>query len=107
MMVLVLSLAAAGAGAQPVEPFQSFDHGSFCLEMQEAAGQADVRPGTVMDRWTKHGGIFVDCDHRSVDMRTLLSFPVTKSWLKTENRHWRDDVCSDPTIARQHQTAGR
>ena len=67
--------------------------------MQEAAAQGEARAGAVIDRWTKHGGIAVDCEHRAVDFRTLLSRPVTKSWLKTEQRHWQDDICSDPAVA--------
>ena len=98
MIALVLSLTVGAVGVQP-NLSSLFDHGAFCHQMQEAAAQADVRAGAVIDRWTKHGGISIDCDHRAVDIRTLLSRPVTKSWLKTEKRHWQDDICSDPAVA--------
>jgi hypothetical protein len=98
MIALALSLTVGGGAVQQT-PLLFFDHGSFCQQMQEAAGQEEVRAGTVIDRWTKHGGIRVDCDHRVVDVRTLLSRPVTKSWLKTEQRNWTDDICSDAAVA--------
>ncbi len=95
MIDLASSLAIGDVSDQSAV---SFDHRSFCQQMQEAAEREDVRLGTVIDRWTKHGGISVDCAHRSVDMRTLLSRPVTKNWLKTEQRHWVDDICADPAV---------
>jgi hypothetical protein len=98
MIALVLSLAMGAVGAQST-PSLLFDHGSFCLQMQDTAGQDEVRAGAVIDRWTKHGGIAVDCEHRAIDFRSLLSRPVTKSWLKIEQRHWEDDICSDPAVA--------
>lgn len=97
MIALALSLAVSGAGVQ--QPAPSFDHGPFCQQMLEAAGSEDVRPGTVMDRWTVHGGITVDCDHRFVVVRTLRSRPVTKGWLKTEEQLWVDDICGHPGVA--------
>jgi hypothetical protein len=97
MIALVLSLAMGAVGAQST-PSLLFDHGSFCLQMQDTAGQDEVRAGAVIDRWTKHGGIAVDCEHRAIDFRTLLSRPVTKRWL-IEQRHWEDDICSDPAVA--------
>jgi hypothetical protein len=99
MIASILSFLGVGAVGVPSIPSPLFDHGSFCQQMQEAAAQEDLRAGAVIDRWTKHGGISVDCDHRAVDFRTLLSRPVTKSWLKTEQRHWQDDICSDPPMA--------
>lgn len=98
MFAFILFLAV---GAIDVQPNSSliFDHDAFCHQMQEASSQEDVRAGAMVDRWTKHGGIAVDCDHRAIDMRTLLDWPVTKNWLKTEQRHWTDDICSDPAVA--------
>ena len=72
MIALVLSLAMCAVGAQST-PSLLFDHGSFCEQMQETAGQDEVRAGAVIDRWTKHGGIAVDCEHRAINFRTLLS----------------------------------
>jgi len=55
MIALVLSLAMGAVGAQST-PSLLFDHGSFCLQMQETAGQDEVRTDAAIDRWTKHGG---------------------------------------------------
>jgi hypothetical protein len=67
--------------------------------MQVAAARDEVRAGSVIDRTTKHGGISVNCEDRTVDVRTLLSRPAKKSWLQAQQRNWADDMCSDPAVA--------
>src|SRR5688572_17089058 len=63
--------------------------------MRVIAAREVARAGTVIDHGITHGGIGVDCLHRLVDMRTMLDRPPSKSWLRTQQRHWVDEICSE------------
>lgn len=98
MLTVALSIALAGL-AYDRSPATRFDHQAACAQIRIAAAQDDVQPGTVIDATTNHGGVMVDCELRSVAVRTLINRPVTKSWLAVQERYWLDDVCSDAHIA--------
>jgi len=98
VFILVLTLTVGGSEVERTPP-AAFDHRAFCDQMQAAAAQDEVRAGTVIDRTTRHGGIAVSCEDRTVDVRTLLSRPARKSWVQAQQRNWDDDNCSDPVVA--------
>lgn len=98
MFALILSITVGGLAVERSAP-PAFDHPAFCNQMQTAAAQDEVRAGTVIDRTTRHGGIAVNCEDRTVDVRTLLSRPAKKSWVQAQQRNWADDICSDLAVA--------
>ncbi len=97
MIDLAVPLVAAGLALTPAP--SSFDHGAFCGQMQAAAAADSARPGTPIDRSARHGGMTVHCEDRAVEIRTLLDRPVMNGGIKTQERGWRDDHCSDPEVA--------
>jgi hypothetical protein len=100
LIVLVIALALAlGNSASDLPATSTFDDQAFCAQMRASAARDDTRPGTIIDRTTTHGGVFVDCDRRLVDMRTMLGRPVTKAWLRAQQRYWGDDMCAEPAVS--------
>jgi hypothetical protein len=97
-VVLVVALALAIQDPPLDRPSAAFDDHAFCEQMRMTATRDEARPGTIIDRGIAHGGIGVDCLHRSVDMRTMLERPASKSWLRTQQRNWVDEICSEPGV---------
>jgi hypothetical protein len=97
--VLELAIAFAVSGfALDKMPQADFDHQAACHHLRTAAAADHAQPGRVINNTTKHGGVSVDCETRSVEIRTLISRNMRRSWLKAQERNWRDDVCSDPVF---------
>jgi hypothetical protein len=97
MIDVAAPLVAANLALTPAP--SSFDHGAFCQQMLAAAAVDSARPGTPIDRFTRHGGMSVYCEDRAVEIRTLLDRPAMNGGVKTQERRWRDDHCSDPNVA--------
>lgn len=97
MLPIALALALSVL-ALDTTPASNFDHQAACEQIKAAAAQPDVQNGAVIDRTTKHGGVRVDCEHRIVQIQTLINRKVGKNWLVAQERNWLDDVCADPVI---------
>lgn len=97
-VVLVVALALAIQSPPLDGRSAAFDHHAFCEQMRVIAARDEARPGTLINHGITHGGIDVDCLHRLVDMRTMLDRPPSKSWLRTQQRHWVDEICSEADV---------
>jgi hypothetical protein len=97
MIELAVPLVAAGLALTPAP--SSFGHRAFCEQMLAAAAADGARPGTPIDRLTRHGGMSVHCEDRAVEIRTLLDRPAMNGGVRAQERRWRDDHCSDPEVA--------
>jgi hypothetical protein len=97
-VVLVVALALVVQSPPLDRRSAAFDDHTFCEQMRVIAARDEARAGTVIDHGITHGGIAVDCLHRLVDMRTMLERPPPKSWLRTQQRPWVDEICSEPDV---------
>lgn len=77
----------------------SFDHSRFCYEASEVAQTANRDLGKWLDEFTRHDGVAVDCDARSIETKLFvrLAFKdIPGNWRDRTNFKWTEDYCNDP-----------
>lgn len=90
-----LLLAIALTSSEPART--GFDHHAFCNQLQDFASSADAKPGRSLGADTRNGGVFVYCERRAVELKTLLEMPLhdAAGWIEVQKAIWRNDHCAD------------
>ncbi len=86
-----------------VEPAKvTFDHEAFCKLMNFASFHPGVQDGLLVDKNIRHGGVSVNCEQRSVEVRTVLLRPLKtmgRQWLPSQMSYWSRDHCRKKLFA--------
>lgn len=92
-------MAATLALLARFETDKAFDHDSFCLTAWEIVQRTNEERGKWIAEHTRHEGMTVDCQKRTVELKLLLHSPfkdIPGNWRDRTNFRWNEDYCSDP-----------
>jgi hypothetical protein len=81
--------------AQPALPF---DQDEFCQAATEVARRANASAGRWLDRSTRHDGVRVDCESKTVEFRRFLNADpdsMRSDWEERKARDWNSNYCVD------------
>jgi hypothetical protein len=92
---IALMIAAAGLALGP-RPALAFDHEEFCVAAKQVLRAAAADVGTWTDRLTRHDGIDIGCDLKTVHFKRFYrsaSAPST-AWMEKQAEIWEGAYCS-------------
>ncbi len=94
---LLLLIAAAGLALGP-RPVLAFDDEQFCVAAKQVLKAAAVDVGTWTDRFTRHDGIDIGCDLKTVHFKRFykLSSAPSEAWMDKQAEIWESAYCSRP-----------
>jgi hypothetical protein len=79
-------------------PALPFDQDEFCLAVTEIAQHAKARSGRWLDRSTRHDGVAVDCESKTVKASRFLNTDpdaMREGWQARKQRQWNAAYCND------------
>ena len=89
-------LIAAAAIALARVPAHAFDDGQFCVAAKEVLRAAVEDVGTWTDRLTRHDGIDIGCDLKTVHFKRFYKSAAAPStaWMERQAEVWEGTYCS-------------
>jgi hypothetical protein len=88
---LAITLAVISPPALP------FDQDDFCNSVTEAAQRMNARRGRWLDRSTRHDGVVVDCEARTLEAKRFVnadSDDMREGWEGRKQRQWNASYCN-------------
>lgn len=79
-------------------PALPFDQDEFCLAVTEIAHRMNAHRGKWLDRSTRHDGIAVDCESKTLEIRRFLNVDpdaMRQGWEARKKRQWNAAYCND------------
>ena len=79
-------------------PAVPFDQDEFCMAVTAIAHRLDARKGSWLDRSTRHDGVAVDCESKTVEIRRFIDVDpeaMWQGWEARKKRQWSAAYCSD------------
>ena len=89
---IVLTLTLAPLPALP------FDQDEFCAAVTDIARRMNVRKGRWLDRSTRHDGVELDCDAKTLEAKRLVNADpdeMREGWQARKEREWNARYCAD------------
>jgi hypothetical protein len=89
-------LTGAAALALAPRPVLAFDDEQFCVAAKQVLRASAVDVGTWTDRLTRHDGIDIGCDLKTVHFRRFhkSSSAPSEAWLERQAEIWESAYCS-------------
>ena len=100
---LAISLALV---SQPALPF---DQDEFCDSVTEVAQRMNARRGRWLDRSTRHDGVVVDCDAKTLEAKRFINAApddMREGWEARKQRQWKAACCNHESWRRPSTMAG-
>jgi hypothetical protein len=96
LLPVVALLVGAGPLALAPPRAVAFDDEQFCIAAKQVLKAAAVDVGTWTDRLTRHDGIDIGCDLKTVHFRRFykLSSPPSEAWMEKQAEIWESAYCS-------------
>jgi hypothetical protein len=88
---LAIMLAVISAPALP------FDQDEFCDSVTEVAQRMNARRGRWLDRSTRHDGVVVDCEAKSLEAKRFINAALDdmrEGWEARKQRQWNATYCN-------------
>jgi hypothetical protein len=88
---LAITLAVISPPALP------FDQDDFCNSVTEAAQRMNARRGRWLDRSTRHDGVVVDCEARTLEAKRFVNAnpdDMREGWEGRKQRQWNASYCN-------------
>jgi hypothetical protein len=79
-------------------PCLSFDEDEFCAAVTDIARRMNARKGKWLDRSTRHDGVVVDCEAKTVEAKRFLNADpaaMREGWQTRKQREWNSAYCND------------
>jgi hypothetical protein len=91
----LLLIAAAGFALGP-RPALAFDHEQFCVAAKQVLRASAVDVGTWTDRLTRHDGIDIGCDLKTVHFKRFYksASAPSEAWMEKQAEIWEGAYCS-------------
>jgi hypothetical protein len=89
---IVLTLTLAPLPALP------FDQDEFCAAVTDIARRMNARKGRWLDRSTRHDGVELDCDAKTLEAKRLVNADpdeMREGWQARKEREWNARYCND------------
>jgi hypothetical protein len=96
LLSALLLLVAAAVLALAPRPALAFDHEQFCVAAKQVLRAAAADVGTWVDRLTRHDGIDIGCDLKTVHFKRFhksASAP-SSAWMEKQAEIWESAYCS-------------
>ena len=87
---ITIALALIPAPALP------FDQDEFCVAVTDVARRMNARRGKWLDRSTRHDGVEVDCEPKTLEAKRFLNTDpdaMREGWEARKQREWNTAYC--------------
>jgi hypothetical protein len=75
----------------------SFDQDEFCVAVTDVARRMNTRRGKWLDRSTRHDGVEVDCESKTLEAKRFLNVDpdaMREGWEARKEREWNAAYCN-------------
>ena len=89
---IAITLTLAPLSALP------FDQDEFCAAVTDIAHRMNARKGRWLDRSTRHDGVELDCEAKTLEVKRYLNADpddMRQGWEARKEREWNARYCSD------------
>src|ERR1051326_8336728 len=79
-------------------PALPFDQEQFCTAVTDIAHRMNARKGRWLDRSTRHDGVVLDCEAKTLEVERFLNADPAEmrhGWEERKQRQWKARYCSD------------
>ena len=79
-------------------PALPFDQDEFCVAVTDIAHRMNVRKGRWLDRTTRHDGVDLDCEAKTLEVKRFLNADpddMRQGWEARKEREWNARYCND------------
>jgi hypothetical protein len=79
-------------------PALPFDHDEFCVAVTDIARRVNTRRGKWLDQSTRHDGVVVDCESKTLEARRFLNAEpdaMRQGWETRKQREWNAAYCDN------------
>jgi len=79
-------------------PALPFDQDEFCSAVTDIAHRMNARKGRWLDRSTRHDGVELDCESRTLEVRRYIHADpddMRQGWETRKEREWNARYCND------------
>jgi hypothetical protein len=79
-------------------PALTFEQDEFCSAVTDIAHRMNARKGRWLDRSTRHDGVELDCESKTLEVRRFINVDpddMRQGWEKRKERHWKARYCND------------
>jgi hypothetical protein len=80
------------------QPALSFDQDEFCLAVTDIAHRMNARKGRWLDRSTRHDGVVVDCESKTLEAKRLVNADpdaMREGWEARKEQEWNVAHCDE------------
>jgi hypothetical protein len=78
-------------------PAMPFDQDEFCAAVTEIASRINARKGRWLDRSTRHDGVELDCETKTLEVRRFVNaepHEMRQGWATRKEREWKAHYCN-------------
>jgi hypothetical protein len=79
-------------------PALAFEQGEFCVAVTDIARRMNARRGKWLDRSTRHDGVVVDCELKTLEAKRFLNADpdaMREGWKTRKEGEWNSAYCND------------
>jgi hypothetical protein len=79
-------------------PALPFDQEQFCTAVTDIAHRMNARKGRWLDRSTRHDGVVLDCEAKTLEVKRFLNADPAEmrhGWEARKQRQWKARYCTD------------
>jgi len=74
----------------------TFDQDEFCAAVTDIAQRSNARKGRWLDRTTRHDGVDLDCEAKTLEVKRFLNADpdeMRQGWEARKQREWNSRYC--------------